>query len=71
MTLSRGIRDAQKRREELFSGELRLTRVAQHLLDARSYLKRLGDRAELTAVDDAAALVCGLIDAMRKEFKAL
>ncbi len=77
MTKATGKRAMQKRREDLFWGELRLTRVAQHLMQNRGLLRRGSAFAtpwtarEVMAAFDALEIVHGLRAAIHREMAEL
>lgn len=77
MTKATGKRALQKRREELFRGELRLTRVAQHLMQSLGQRHggvlrlRSGGGSEESAAFDACEIVHARLAAIHREMAEL
>lgn len=79
MTKSTGVRERQRRREELFAAELRLGRVLLHLLASHSWARqccRSEERnpsalAEYLGIDAAFQVVRGRLYRVRAEVRSL
>ena len=70
MTQSTGANDRQKRREELFWGELRLTRMRAHLMEKLAILYPAAPRAADCYLG-AILIVEDRLDAVRREWAEL
>lgn len=71
MTRSTGKRAAQRRREELFSAELRLRRVQLHLVDAMARAAWCRGLQDAMAYKDAFSLVSEALLAVLREVREL
>ena len=71
MTKSTGVRERQRRREELLSGEMKLRRVLLHLMNAIDWARRSGHEREYVARDAAFGIVRDCYRQIEAEQRAL
>lgn len=71
MTKATGKREAQRRREEMFSAEIKLTSVLRHLRESASWAKLLQDPFEYPAIAESYVRVKLRLQDLQDEQKAL
>jgi hypothetical protein len=71
MTRSTGVRGRKRRREQLFSAEIKLRRVLLHLGDAQAWARRYRDGTEAFSLWEAHCLVLARYDDAVSEQKEL